>query len=281
MRRKAIDNYSGPTTLGIDVSRWQGKIDWDKLPDSIRFAISRTGDGGSKDKYFVRNWQESARTGLVRGSYHYFRADRDGKYQAETVINLIDKAGGLTKNDLPPALDLEGGARKNLPGGVLGGTKDLPIDLVVEECLEFLQEITRVLKVLPIIYTGQAFHWWLSQKRPDLAEEFKIYPLWLPSYSASPLMPVNIKGEGFPWSHWMFWQYTAKGQISGIEGAVDLNLFRGTSTELIRFAKVMHIGDHQDGPWEDSRNSEKEMLLKEAKRITTRLLEIQTKLLDD
>jgi len=273
MRRQCVDNYSGPTTLGIDVSKYQGNIKWDKLRLAVKFVISRTGDGRSTDSKFQTNWKETGKLGLIRGTYHYFRADRDGKTQAEKVIDQIESAGGLKETDLPPALDLEGGAIKNLPGGVFTGqAAELPIDLLVEECLEFLEVIENHYDVTPIVYTGQAFHWWLSQGRSDLAEKFAKYPLWLPSYSSCALMPVNRAGKGFPWKQWSIWQYSSKGKVAGIKGDVDVNKFRGTEDQLKEFVKSLR---HQ----KTQLNNEKiRQLLREGEKLTAELHDVFEKL---
>lgn len=238
--RRQPDPYTGPTCFGVDVSKWQGTVDWARVPeDRVTFAISRTGDGKTRDEMFNENWRKSS--SFSRGSYHYFRADRDGKFQAELVLDMLNQAGGMTAKDLPPAIDIEGGAVKNLPGGVIAGTKDLPMGLVVEECLEFLDVIESQLKITPLVYTGQAFHWWLSQARPELAEEFAKYPLWTPDYRAVPRVPADARGAKFPWSHWTIWQYTNRERVPGIATPVDGNYFRGTREEYQKFvASLRH-----------------------------------------
>jgi len=243
--RRQPDPYRGPTTLGIDVSSWQGHILWDTLikvdRNNVSFAICRTGDGITPDKNFIRNWTESKKVGLIRGSYHYFRADRDGKAQADLILKLLKDAGGLTVEDLPPAIDIEAGAATNLPGGVVSGTDKLSADVVVEESLEFLETLEKALGVTPIVYTGQAFHWWLSQARPELAVKFTKYPLWVPSYTSIPIIPADTEGNLFPWPQWHIWQFTKSGTVPGIRGSVDLNKFRGTLEEFQAFVASLHL----------------------------------------
>lgn len=151
-------------------------------------------------------------------------------------MRLIAEAGGLDPTDFPPCLDLEGGASKNLPGGVfVGGETQLPVHLVAEEALEFLQTIEAGLGVTPMVYTGQAFHWWFSQGAPELAALFAKYPLWLASYSKEPAMPVDNQGVAFPWPQWSIWQHTGSGKVAGVTGAVDVNKFRGTLLDMETF----------------------------------------------
>lgn len=263
MKRKCVDKYDGPTVLGLDWSTYQGLIAWHEVvqdPQKIEFAIGRTNDGLGRDAVFVKNVngarpfaKPGSTTNLRLGSYTYFRCDRDGKAQAKIVEEMWSEAGGFEAgHDVPPAIDIEEKSRLDLPGGLFrseGGSTDgvLPPDLVADECLEFLEEVNRVFEVRPIVYTGQAFHWWFSQGRPDLAKLFEPYPLWLPSYSACPLMPVDRTGKAFPWSHWTFWQYSAEGKVQGIKnkrGAladVDLNRFRGDSAALAEFCAATKI----------------------------------------
>lgn len=240
MQRKPVDRYEGPKTLGIDVSRWQGNIDWPAVAadeDGVAFAIVRTGDGRGRDRNFTRNVKAARDAGLLVGSYHYLRADRDGLTQAELVCELWEKAGGFRKGlDIPPALDLEHGIRNDLPGGVWEGPgDDLPLDIVVEEALEFLSAVETRLGARPIVYTGQAFHWWFSQGNPGHAAKFAPYPLWLASYSKRPRMPVDRHGTGFPWPIWTFWQTTGHGEVDGVRGNVDLDYFRGSRAELVQW----------------------------------------------
>lgn len=240
-RRKAVDKYEGPMNRGLDVSKWQGEINWEEVATAglVDFVFVRTGDGVSRDSRFEENVMGAEDNGLVVGSYHYFRADRDGKTQAALVSEMITDILGGYAHALPPVLDLEEGGRKNLRGGVFESTeKDMPIDLVVEESLEYLETLERTLGVRPMVYTGQAFHWWLSQGRPDLAVHFEKYPLWIPSYGKPhPKLPVDQNGQGFPWKEWTFWQYTASGEVPGIQGPCDLNYFRGSHSDLDTFAK--------------------------------------------
>lgn len=236
--RRALDLYDGPRTPGIDVSRYQGEIDWHAVATEspARFAIIRTGDGRGTDKRFVENVRAARATGLRLGSYHYFRADRDGATQARRVTELWQEAGGFrVGHDLGIALDLEQGAKSNLEGGVYEGPGDVPLDLVFEEGLEHLAGLGTIGAPL-FVYGGQALHWWLAQSRPHLARRYGRFWLWIASYtSGRPRMPVGIDGKLFPWKAWTLHQHTAKGRVPGIKGDVDLNWFRGDSHALREF----------------------------------------------
>lgn len=273
MRRLALDNYDGETTLGIDVSKYQGDIDWKKVADTpVKFAIIRTGDGRSTDHRFSKNWQEAGDTDLIRGTYHYFRADRGGRYQAELVLAALEDAGGLKITDLPPAIDIEGGTATNLAGGVfVGEEKTLPLKQVAEECLAFLTTLEEELGCLPLVYTGQAFHWWFSQRSSDLAKLFAKYPLWLPDYRKQPHMPVSIRGSAFPWQQWTIWQFSSEGEVGGIQSPVDLNYFRGSEADLRKFVHTVRTEEQDVDPCEVNDRVLLAGLLEEAEILSSQL----------
>jgi lysozyme len=276
MRRQPVDNYVGPVTIGIDVSHWQGDIDWDMVATTpVKFAWIRTGDGKDEDRWFHDNWKEAKRVGLIRGVYHFFRADRDGRTQALMVVKMIREAGGFDPQDFTVALDFEGGVNKNLPGGVFeGGAAKLPIGLVVEEALEFMATIQEELGVIPMMYTAQAFHWWLSQARPDLAEQFRQFPLWLPSYSKHPMMPVDTDGVGFPWEQWTIWQHTSKGRVPGIDGDCDMNKFRGDEQQMYSYIQSLHPSQKKTPETVSEDPDLRAALFQEAAMLVAQLAEI-------
>lgn len=242
-QRAAVDRYKGPYVEGIDVSRYQGKVDYIKVKAAgAEFVIVRTGDGKTEDPTAVQNLRAAKAAGLLVGTYHYFRADRDGATQARLVRHVVDQAG--VDLDLPPALDFEEGAAKDLPGGIMDvpGDGDLPLDVVGAEALEHLQHLEKEFDMRPLVYTGQAFHWWYSQARPKIAEKFAPYPLWTPYYASRPKLPVDRTGKkGFPWSQWTIWQYTGKGTIDGVKGKVDRNKFRGDRAALDAFVRASRL----------------------------------------
>lgn len=253
-RRQSAPEYTGPTVRGIDVSKWQGNIAnrfevIARENPTIKFCIARTGDGKDSDAKFLPNFITAKKVGWIPGSYHYFRADRDGKFQADLVTSLLEEANFEPGKDLPPALDFEGGADDDLPGGVflgeVGGV--LPHELVVDEALEFLHLLEKQLGVMPLVYTGQTFHWWLSQARPDLAEPFGEYPLWVPSYSRTARLPADRDGNLYPWSMWTFWQTTGSGRVTGYHGDIDINLYAGSEEDLRKFVAETRTVDPYPG----------------------------------
>lgn len=253
MKRQPAPKYAGPTTKGIDVSKWQGLVDYATLAKNsdIKFVIARTGDGQDTDSQFLTNWAMAKANGFLVGSYHYFRADRGGMAQAHLVADLLLlRAGFQAGVDIPPAIDIEDGSWKNLSKGIFDGPgAEIPTAKVMEECLEFLRVLESRLGVRPIVYTGQAFHWKVSQQENSLPlfehymQEFSQYPLWIPSYGSSVLLPVDTDGHFMPWTSWTFWQHTSKASYKGVKTEVDGNFFRGSYEDLISFIRYSKLTD--------------------------------------
>lgn len=180
---------------GIDVSHYQGEIDWSKVAASgMRFAFIKATDGTEDvDPHFSQNWAGAKNAGIVRGAYHFFRPGLDARLQAEhlqRVVVMDDLA-------LPPALDVE----------VTDGVNSS----VLQEALKgWLEAVQAAFGCTPIIYTDPSF--W----KQHVAGGVETYPLWLACYSDEPEVPA-------PWRNWTFWQYTDAGSVSGIACRVDLD----------------------------------------------------------
>jgi lysozyme len=267
MRRQPT-KYHGPTILGIDVSHHQGTIykkfkRMAELNPRIRFCFCRTGDGiittpkSPLDPMFYNNWVASKDAGWVTGSYHYFRADRDGAAQADLVLEAMHKVKFTPGVDIPPAIDWEDGARKNLQGGIFdvdpSEVNTLPVELVDYEAWEFVSTIEKELGVHPLIYTGQTFHWWMSQARPELAKKWGSLDLWTPWYGTELHLPVDQAGNFFPWKEtdWTFWQYDNKARFGGFDGPLDANKFRGDWKAFKEFLENTKVVPDIDQPEED------------------------------
>lgn len=199
---------SGPTVKGIDVSHYQGTIDWTKVKaDGVQFAFIRVSDGlGTIDSKFETNWSQSRAKGILRGAYQFFRPAQDPIAQADL---LLSKIGTLSPDDLPPVIDVEA------DGGLTPAQVAAKVKI-------WIDHVTAAIGKRPIIYTG--FYFWRDQVgAPDQTAS----PLWHAQYST-----VACPNIAPPWQDWAFWQYTSSGSISGITGNVDVNRFNGTRTEL-------------------------------------------------
>jgi lysozyme len=200
----------GSTVEGVDVSEFQGSIDWNAVHGSGRgFAIARVSDGtGHSDPTFAANWSGIKAAGMVRGVYQFFRGSESGAAQADLLVSAI---GSLGAGDLPPVADVE------VSDGVSGGT-------LVASLAAWVGEIKAKLGVTPMIYTAPGF-WNGLPSTGQFAGEV----MWVANWQVScPDVPS-------PWTGWTFWQYD-DGQTTancpGISGAVDKDRFNGTLAQL-------------------------------------------------
>jgi lysozyme len=191
----------GETIPGIDVSYYQGTIDWNAVAaDGIVFAVSRTNHGGFIDPKFEANWEGSKQAGLIRSAYQFFNAGDDPVAQAQTLIDMV---GTLEPGDLPPVLDIE-------------TTDGQSAATIAANVGSWLDTVEGALGRKPIIYTGSYF--WNDNVGSDAYVD---HPLWIAHYTTNcPNLPTV-------WSDWAMWQYTSSGAVAGIAGNVDRNRFNG------------------------------------------------------
>ncbi|MBS1120418.1 MAG: Lyzozyme (1,4-beta-N-acetylmuramidase) [Deltaproteobacteria bacterium] len=200
---------TGPTVKGIDVSKYQGTIDWAAVKnDGVEFAFVRVSDGLTFiDAKFDANWTGSRAQGVLHGAYQFFRPEQDPIAQADL---LLSRMGPLQVDDLPPVIDVEA------DGG-------LPPDQVAASVRIWVEHVTAAIGRAPIIYTG--FYFWRSHVG---TEDFTSSPLWHAQYSSAECPTIAP-----PWTDWAFWQYTSSGSVAGITGNVDTNRFNGTREQLM------------------------------------------------
>jgi len=199
---------------GIDVSHYQGTINWKQVAqDKVSFAyIKATGGETYTDPDFFHNWHHVRTTDIRRGAYHFFFAADDPVDQAK---HFLSKISDLREHDLPPALDLE-------------VSDHMPAEIVAERALVWLKEVEKSTKRIPVLYTNSSFG---SQIVTNPA--FSRYPLWIADYSTS------IQKIPAPWEHseWTMWQHSQSGTVKGINGHVDLNRFHTKVSSLDSFIK--------------------------------------------
>jgi len=204
---------SGTVTKGIDVSYYQGSINWTTVANAgIKFAFIRVSDGtGFHDPKFASYWSGAANAGIIRGAYQFFRPAQSVSGQANLLISAL--GGHYTPGDLPPVLDVEDA------GGESAAT-------VASKIRQWVDQVKQTLGVDPIIYTGKYF--WRDQVGGPTS--FAGNPLWIAQYtSLCPDLPS-------PWTRWTFWQNTETGSVPGISGQMDLDQFNGTLADLQAFA---------------------------------------------
>lgn len=193
---------------GIDVSHYQGDIDWEILRANketdfpLHFIFMKATEGGDHgDDTFKSNFNKARDYGFIRGAYHFFTPKTDALKQADFFIRTVK----LKSGDLPPVLDVE------LSGNRSKGELQKSIK-------RWLDRVEAHYGVKPILYTSYKF------KTRYLNDSlFNEYPYWIAHYYVD-----SVKYEG----KWHFWQHTDIGTVPGINHDVDLNVFNGSLHEL-------------------------------------------------
>jgi lysozyme len=195
---------------GIDISHYQGKIDWEVLRNRgmidrcpIRFVMIKATEGTDRiDPNFEDNFAQALEYGFTRGAYHFYSIHSPADRQARFFIENVD----LQKGDLPPVLDVESKPKSQ-------SEEDFK-----KSVLEWLNIVEEHYGVKPIIYTYYKF------KMKYLSDAvFDEYPYWIAHYYVD---RVEYKGA------WKFWQHTDVGRLPGIKGFVDFNIYNGSYYDL-------------------------------------------------
>jgi lysozyme len=204
---------------GIDVSKWQGPIDWERVKGAgTRFAFIKATEGGDHlDERFLENWEGAKAAGVPRAAYHFVYWCRPAHEQAQWFITHIPN----DPDALPPVLDVEwNGHSRTCP-------RKIGAERAREKMRVMLAELEAHTGKRPIIYTDITFH-------KDVIEgttEFDGYPFWLRSVAA----PPRDRYVDRPWA---FWQYTTTGRVPGVKGDVDRNAFAGSERDWKAFLKA-------------------------------------------
>jgi lysozyme len=199
---------------GIDVSKWQGRIDWASVKAAgTNFAYIKATEGGDHvDELFVENWNGARAAGVPRGAYHFVFWCRDAQEQVEWFKRNVPAEADA----LPPVLDLEWNSSSRTCPHKLPRQQALGMIRIM---LEGMREHTGK---RPIIYTDPGFY------KDVLEGELLEYPLWARSVAAEP----EARYAERPW---LLWQYTASGRVPGISTAVDRNAFWGSRSDCAQF----------------------------------------------
>lgn len=215
-------NYpAGYEIHGIDISHYQGDIDWNRLRGSsiegcpLRFIMIKSTEGSTRiDEKFFDNFMQAREYGYIRGAYHFWSNKSSARAQAYHFLNTVH----LEDGDLPPVLDVE----------------HKPAEMDVEDfqrnVLTWLHIVEDKYHVKPIIYTYYKF-----KEKYLSAPVFDDYPYWIAHYYVD---KVEYKGP------WKFWQHTDVGRLPGISGFVDFNIYNGSYYDM----KKLTIGN-QDRMW--------------------------------
>lgn len=197
---------------GIDISHYQGDIDWELLQNAmiercpVRFILIKATEGTSRiDPKFKDNFEQAREYGFIRGAYHFWSNKSSARNQAYFFLDNVK----LEDGDLPPVLDVE-----HKP-------KTESVEDFQRDVLTWLHIVEDRYHAKPIIYTYYKF------KTAYLnTPVFDDYPYWIAHYYVD---KIEYNGE------WRFWQHTDAGRLPGIEGYVDFNVYNGSYYDLRKF----------------------------------------------
>ena len=194
---------------GIDISHYQGEIDWEQLKNAmiegcpVRFVIIKSTEGASRlDDHFRENFNQVRDYGFIRGVYHFWSNKSSAREQAYYFLDKVH----LTEGALPPVLDIE-----HKPA-------DKSVDDFQRDVLTWLHIVEDKYHAKPIIYTYYKF-----KEKYLSAPVFDDYPYWIAHYYVD---KVQYQGK------WKFWQHTDAGKLPGIKGYVDFNIYNGSFYDL-------------------------------------------------
>lgn len=195
---------------GVDVSRFQGDIDWPSLRQGgAAFAFIKATEGTDRqDLRFDDNWRGAARAGVPRGGYHFYYLCAPPEPQARNFIATVPRSA----TSLPPVLDLEW-----TPYSPTCRIRP-PADEVRAAARRYIAIVAAHYGRRPVIYTSVDFY-----RDNDLGRLAGV-DFWLRSVAGHP-------GDVYPGQHWTFWQYTSTGSVPGISGRADLNVFAGSPAQ--------------------------------------------------
>lgn len=196
---------------GVDVSHYQGTIDWQTLSQQgLDFAVIKATEGSTHiDDRFDENWQAAEQTHLYLGAYHFFSFDSEGDKQAASYIETV----GSLEGKLAPVVDVE----------YYGTKKSNPPERaeVIKKLKDLLEALEQHYQIKPIIYTTFTVY------NDYIKGEFEGYPLWVRSIYCPPAVLFGNK--------WSFWQYMDTAMLEGYVGDqkyIDVNVFNGTREDL-------------------------------------------------
>jgi lysozyme len=201
---------------GVDISKWQGKVDWAALRQAgTQFAFIKATEGGDHvDSRFLENWWAARNAGVPRGAYHFVYWCRPAHEQAAWFKKNVPQ----DPDALPPVLDVEwNGESVNCP-------RKVPRQQALAMIDHMLREMEAHTGKRPIIYTDITFH------QEILEGEFNDYPYWIRSTAAEPHHRYNNR-------RWTFWQFTTTGRVPGVSGDIDRNAFYGTENQWRMFVQ--------------------------------------------
>ncbi len=213
--------WAGPTIPGIDISHWQGTIDWAKVAATGKaFAFMKaTDDDNYVDPTFAANRAGARANGLLVGAYHFARPDPstgDARREARFFVKTADPSPG----SLLPVLDIETSQGLDQQG-------------VTRWARTWVAEVRALTGVTPLVYTSP--YGWQTRTGDTRLVARDGAPLWVAHWGvSSPTLPAaDWDGHG-----WVVWQHTSDGHVAGIAGRVDLDKLAGTRLGTITIRRL-------------------------------------------
>ena len=206
---------------GIDVSKYQGDINWNEVRNSgVKFVWIKATEGGDYlDNKFAQNWMLAKQVGIPHGAYHFMYWCRPAEEQAQWFIQNVPKE----PDALPPVLDVEWNPMsKTCPRRVSSEVARAEMKII-------LDAMERAYGKKPVIYTSVDFY------RDVLKDALTDYPMWVRCVKT---YPAAIYGS----RRWHFWQHSAHAHVPGIRGNVDENAFYGSPREWRAFLATTASG---------------------------------------
>lgn len=202
---KPTPPQNGTPLPGIDVSHYQGTVDWAQVAKSGKLYayVKATGGNTFKDPRYAANFAAAQKAGLKTGAYHFFIPGDDPIRQAEHFLSVVTIGPGT----LPPALDLE---------SVPKAKSDHDVG---DAALKWLMHVEEKTGCKPVIYSNGSYF------LDYLGKPVEGYPFWLAEYAKRARLPSGI-------AEWTFWQHSQTGRVNGITGHVDLDSFQGAAANL-------------------------------------------------
>jgi len=215
---------AGATLQGVDVSVYDGNVDWAALKSSGRvFGIAKATEGSTlTDGEFATNWPAMKSAGITRSAYHFFHCDTDPGAEASFFLGVM---GPLEPGDLPPSLDFEDTTTCTPATGVA-------------MAITWLDAVASATGTTPILYTSVR----VLSSFDGTAAFAGHAQLWVASRGVTcPSLPS-------PFTAWSFWQYSLTGTAPGLpnsNGMADLDELDGDMTTLMGL--TLGGGGREDG----------------------------------
>jgi lysozyme len=210
--------YKVKKPIVLDVSRWQGPVDWTQVAPRPVLVICRATEGVDyTDPNFGANWNGLQALNIRRGAYHYFHPEMDAAQQFANYQKSVTQVGGFHPTDISPVLDVEGldAATPDQRKGAATAIRT------------WLDQAQVFSGKTPMIYTSK-YQWGFvtdpgSGKTPAWSGNYPLWVAWLPDKPDKNSVPA---ASAIPtgWKQWAIWQYGNDGQITGVNALVDLNI---------------------------------------------------------